>query len=205
MDQRRDIIFEIPTDFDLLDVFSYLASQIFGSAETEDGVTRDWLIAALRTFFESWYLERPKALKVARSLVTFITGRAWVMCEVGPKVFKFTHRTFLEYFFARHLVSTSESVTELIKAKLLDRLIRSEWDVIVHLALHTVVFRDVGKMNQAADCLLSILKSVTLPPEQELALISFVARALEYLVLPEPKYQELVRSVTSASTQTDES
>jgi hypothetical protein len=198
-DQRRDIIFEIPTDFDLLDVFAYLASQIFGSAETEDGVSRDWLIAALRAFFEQWYLEKPKALKVARSLVTFITGRAWVMCEVGPKVFKFTHRTFLEYFFARHLISTSESVTDLIKTKLLDRLIRSEWDVIVHLALHTVVFRDVGKMNQAADTLLSILKSVTLPPPQELAFISFVARALEYLVLPEPKYQDLVRSVSSTA------
>jgi hypothetical protein len=198
-DQRRDIIFEIPTDFDLLDVFAYLASQIFGSAETEDGVSRDWLIAALRTFFEQWYLEKPKAMKVARSLVSFITGRAWVMCEVGPKVFKFTHRTFLEYFFARYLVSTSESVTELVKAKLLDRIIRSEWDVITHLALHTVVFRDVGKMNQAADTLLAVLNSVTLPPEQELAFISFVARALEYLVLPESKYQNIVRAVTNTA------
>ena len=98
-DQRRDIFVDIPTDFDLLDVFAYLASEIFGSAETEDGVSREWLITTLRSFFERWYLERPKAIKVARSLVDFVTGRAWVMCEIGPNVFKFTHRTFLEYFW----------------------------------------------------------------------------------------------------------
>ena len=40
-DQRREIIFNIPVDFDLLDLFSYLASKIFGSADTEDGVSRD--------------------------------------------------------------------------------------------------------------------------------------------------------------------
>jgi hypothetical protein len=200
-DQRRDIFVEIPTDFELLDVFAYLANEIFGSAETEDGVSREWLTDALRRFFEQWYLEKPKAVKVARSLVTFITGRAWVMCEIGPKVFKFTHRTFLEYFFARYLISASESVADLIKSKLLDKMIRSQWDVIVHLALHAVVFRDVGKMNQAADTLLGILRSVTLPPRQELAYISFVARALEYLVLPEPKYQEMVTAVITTAIQ----
>lgn len=78
-DQRRDIIFKIPTDFDLLDLFSFLASKIFGSAETEDGVSREWLISELRLFFENWYLEKAKALQAARSLVEFITGRAWVM------------------------------------------------------------------------------------------------------------------------------
>jgi predicted NACHT family NTPase len=170
-DQRRDIFVEIPTDFDLLDVFAYLASEIFGSAETEDGVSGEWLITTLRNFFEKWYLERPRAVKVARSLVTFITGRAWVMCEIGPKVFKFTHRTFLEYFFARYLISTSESVSDLIKSKLFDRVVYSQWDVIVHLALHAVVFRDVGKMNQAADTLLTISRSVTMPPQEELAFI----------------------------------
>src|SRR5439155_8392285 len=52
-DQRRDIIFKIPVDFDLLDLFSYLASKIFGSADTEDGVSREWLVAQLRAFFEN--------------------------------------------------------------------------------------------------------------------------------------------------------
>jgi hypothetical protein len=198
-DQRRDIIFEIPTDFDLLDVFAFLASRIFGSAETEDGVPKDWLTTSLRIFFEQWYLEKPKAIKVARSLVDFLTGRAWVMCEIGPNVFKFTHRTFLEYFFARHLISTSESVSELIKGKLFDHIIRSKWDVIVHLALHSAVFRDVGKMNQAADTIIGIMRSVTLPANEELAFITFAAKALEYFVLPEPKYRELVQTVCAVA------
>jgi hypothetical protein len=56
-------------------------------------------------------------------------------------------------------------------------------------------------MNQAADTLLGILRSVTLPPRQELAYISFVARALEYLVLSEPKYQEMVTAVVTTAIQ----
>jgi hypothetical protein len=54
-------------------------------------------------------------------------------------------------------------------------------------------------MNQAADTLLSILRSVTLPPEQELPFISFVARTLEYLVLSEPKYQEMVTALVTTA------
>ena len=113
------VIFNIPVDFELLDLFSHLArAEYFGSAELEDGVSRDWLTAAARSFFENWYLDKAKALSAARSLVDFITGRAWVMFEVGPNVYKFTHRTFLEYFFARHLLSSSESIDALIRNKL---------------------------------------------------------------------------------------
>jgi len=79
-DQRRDIFVDIPTDFDLLDVFAYLASEIFGSAETEDGVSREWLIATLRSFFERWYLERPKALKPDLDSRTGFRRAEWQKC-----------------------------------------------------------------------------------------------------------------------------
>ena len=49
-DQRRDIIFKIPVDFELLDLFSFLANKIFGSAENEDGVSKDWLLTEVRVF-----------------------------------------------------------------------------------------------------------------------------------------------------------
>ncbi len=197
-DQRRDIIFKIPVDFDLLDLYSFLASKIFGSAQTEDGVSREWLLNEARKFFEDWYLDKAKALHSARSLVDFITGRAWVMYEVGPNVFKFTHRTFLEYFFARHLLSFSESISGLIKSQLLPKIVRSEWDVIGHLALQTAVFRDAGKMNQAADTISDIIRQSRATPKQDLAFLSFVSGALEYLLLPEMKYRNLVKMICSS-------
>ena len=194
-DQRRDIIVETPGDIDLLDVFAFLASRIFGSAETEDGVSKDWLLDALKIFFENWYLDKPKALRAARSLVGFITGRAWVMSEVGPTVFKFTHRTFLEYFFARHLNSISVSISALIRDKLLERVIRSEWDVIVHLALHSADYRDAGKMVQAAETLLEILRTGTFDLQGQGAYLTFCSQSLEYLLLPEVKYVEISNEI----------
>ncbi len=97
-DQRRDIKFKFPHYFDLLDLFGYLASKIFGNAETEDGVSSNWLRRHLRDFFFDWYEDRARSEEASLVLREFITGRAWVMCEVGPGVYKFTHRTFLEYF-----------------------------------------------------------------------------------------------------------
>ena len=197
-DQRRDIIFKIPTDFDLLDLFSYLASKIFGSAETEDGVSREWLTSELRKFFESWYLEKAKALQAARSLVDFITGRAWVIYDVGPNVFKFTHRTFLEYFFARHLLSSSDSIATLIRQHLLSRVRNSEWDVIAHLAVQTAVFRDAGKMVQAAETIASIIEDQFPDARSRVAFLTFVAKALEYLLLPERQYFNLIKQVVES-------
>ena len=140
---------------------------------------------------KSRYLDKPKALRAARSLVAFITGRAWVMSEVGPNVFKFTHRTFLEYFFARHLNSISVSISALIKEALLEKILRSEWDVIVHLALHSAVYRDAGKMGQAAEIVLEILRSEPGHLQGLGAYLTFCSQALEYLLLPEAKYVEL--------------
>jgi len=198
-DKRRDIIVDIPEDFDLLDVFAYLASKIFGSAETEEGVNRDWLILELRKYFEVWYLEKPRALKAARTLVSFITGRAWVMYEVGSGVYKFTHRTFLEYFFARHLISSSESVSELIRKKLMDKVISSQWDVISHLALHSIVYRDGGKMVQAANVMLDICLNAKFPPNEKLGFLLFASKSIEYLVLPEQLYLSLCLNIFELS------
>ena len=105
--------------------------------------------------------------------------------DVGPNVFKFTHRTFLEYFFARHLLSSSDSIATLIRQHLLSRVRNSEWDVIAHLAVQTAVFRDAGKMVQAAETIASIIEDQFPDARSRVAFLTFVAKALEYLLLPE--------------------
>ncbi|MCK1377699.1 NACHT domain-containing protein, partial [Bradyrhizobium sp. 24] len=199
-DQRRDIIFKIPVDFELLDLFAFLASKIFGSAQTDDGVSREWITNQLRIFFEDWYVDKAKALQAAKALVEFITGRAWVMFEVGPNVYKFTHRTFLEYFFARHLLSSSQSVDQLFRDKLLAHVVKLEWDVVCHLALQTAVYRDSGKIIQATETIVSLIKGPNLSDKEELGLLAFVATALDYLILPEIRYRDLVRLIVSRTT-----
>ena len=194
-DQRRNIIFEIPPDFELLDLFSFVSGEIFGDSEKEDGVSRDWLTEKLKSYFTEWYVDRRQAVQAARSLVDFLTGRAWVMCEIGPGVFKFTHRTFMEYFFARGLISKSESTPTLVKSVLLPKVSTSQWEVISHLALQMAVFRDNQKMIRAFEALHEIITSETLTPAEEVEFLVFASRATEYLVLPEPKWIALVESI----------
>lgn len=194
-DGKRDIIVQnVPRDdMELLDVFGYVAHRTFGDASNEEGVTREWLTKELRKHFENWYIDKASANRSAKSLVEFLTGRAWVMSEVGSGVFKFTHRTFLEYFFARHLISESHSVSDLLKNELLPHVLKNEWVVISHLALHMAIFRDGGKARQAAEVISSALSAETaFPASQELALLEFIGSALDYLIIPEGVYLDIV-------------
>lgn len=192
-DQRRDIKFEYPDDFELMDLFGHLAAEIFGNADAEDGVSEQWLLGRVKHFFEEWYSDRARAATAARALVTFITGRAWVMCDVGPSIFKFTHRTFLEYFVARRLESESDSVSDLLQT-LYPRIIKAEWDVVCHLAIQ-IAASSGPKAVRAVDGLLALLSSQDRTPEQEINVITFTAHALEYLAVPEPKYRTIVNEL----------
>lgn len=193
-DGRRDINVNIPNHLELLDVFGYVASRTFGDASSEEGVSREWLVSELRKHFEEWYIDRASASGAAKSLVEFLTGRAWVMSEVGPGIFKFTHRTFLEYFFARNLISQSKSIHDLINIDLLPRVINNQSSVVAHLALHMAVFRDGGKSRQAAETLEKLLGTSPLEGTQEIALLRFVVSAIPYLVIPEPSHARLIKS-----------
>ena len=109
----------------------------------------------------------------------------------------------MEYFFARHLLSSSESIDGLIRSKLLEK-VNAEWDVIAHLALQTAVFRDAGKMLQAADTLSSILAEPRRSDKEQMAFLMFLAGALEYLLLPEGRYYDLVRDSAKRRKNRDE-
>ncbi|UPA23687.1 NACHT domain-containing protein [Shinella oryzae] len=194
-DQRRDIIFELPTDFDMLDLFGFLASQIFGNADTEDGVSEEWLIQRLRLFFNNWYEDRARSVAAARILVEFITGRAWVMCEIGPGVFKFTHRTFLEYFFARRLEEEAGGVAVLIQNHLVAKISQAQWDVVSHLALQITTFRSGPKSLQALEALLRSATEIRFEPKEEINFLTFCARALEYLTIAEARLREAIEYI----------
>ncbi|BAK65451.1 hypothetical protein SLG_07760 [Sphingobium sp. SYK-6] len=192
-DQRRDIIFEYPDDFELLDLFGFIAVKIFGDSESEDGVTEEWILGHLRSFFSDWYNDQAKAVAASKALVNFITGRAWVMCDAGPKIYKFTHRTFLEYFVARRIESEAESVASLLEV-LYPKAIAAQWDVVSHLALQMAASSG-PKAEKAVDGLLALLNSHRRQPVEELNFISFFCRALEYLPVPDPKYQNAIQFI----------
>ena len=111
----RDIKANIPANFDRLQLFSDIAAKIFGDPELRAGVEASWLEKEVKAFFQEIYENKAQAFEAAKALVAFITGRAWVMSEVGDKVFAFTHQTFLEYFFARHIDDMRDTVREILR------------------------------------------------------------------------------------------
>ena len=128
-DQNRGILVGIPSDFELIDLFGFVANEIFGRAELEEGVSKDWLLKKIKTYFSTWYEDKVRAVEVSKSLVDFLVGRAWVLSEIGQDTFKFTHRTFLEYFYARYVNAQLDTVSELI-GKLRPRLLQAQLDVV---------------------------------------------------------------------------
>lgn len=192
-DQRRDILFSYPDDFELMDLFGFLAVKVFGDVEMEDGVSEDWLLGQVKSFFNEWYNDRARATAAARSLVQFITGRAWVMTDVGPGVYKFTHRTFMEYFVARRFESESDSVTNLFQV-LYPKIIKAEWDVVGHLSLQ-IAASNGPKATKAIDAILESMRIVKRNPVEEYNLLEFVSRSLGYLSISETKFEEVLNEV----------
>jgi len=192
-DQKRGIIADDMSEFDRSQLFIYLASQIYGQPHLAGGVGKDWLQSSLQTIFGQLYDNKVRAFQASKTFVKFITGRAWIMSEIGDNVFAFTHQTFLEYFFARFLEDKYDTVAELLSA-LKPRIIKSEWNEVTHLALQIKTFRSLRKQEEALVVLLGFAKSARTARQQQ-AVLAFSARAMEYLSPPEAKIADFIDGV----------
>lgn len=196
-DTRRGINADVPSDFEKSELFSDLASRLYPNEELSAGVDTSWLKSAMREFFQKQYLDRPRAISVSNSLVEFITGRAWIMSEVGDGVFSFTHQTFLEYFFARHLDTSYDAVSGLLRA-LKPRVVKHEWDVVAHLALQLKTHGVIRKQEDALRWLMDAIAKSKKVSERS-ALTMFAAQSLEYLSGAESSTRDLIEALFSAA------
>jgi hypothetical protein len=192
-DPNRGIFADVPKDFDRLQLFTYLASKIYGVPELAGGVTTEWLQREAEVYFRTLYADRGKAVGEARRLVRFLTGRAWVMTEVGDGVFAFTHQTFLEYFFARSIDDACDRIDDVLKV-ILPRVVRREWDVVNHLALQIKSHRNTRRQEEALDSLVRALGAARAIARRR-ALSSFLASSLEYLSATEPAVQRAIEAL----------
>jgi hypothetical protein len=201
-DPDRDIKADVPADFDKLHLFSSLASKIFGDPELAAGVETSWLNARIREYLEALYENKAQATAGTKAIVKFITGRAWVMTDVGDGVFAFTHQTFLEYFFARHVDERADTVAEVFD-EIMPHVLHREWDVVAHLSLQIKTHRSLRRQNQAIEQLIALLDQKR-PIEEQRALSLFCARTLEYLVASESQVKTLVELIFSEATNSSD-
>jgi hypothetical protein len=164
--------------------------------DTGDGVTETDLVREATSYLHrrSFELEED-ARAAALEFVEFCRGRAWVFSDVGTtadgeSLYKFTHRTFLEYFAAHYVVKTSDT-PELLAATLGPKVSNAEWDVVAQLALQIC---DKNHEDGADRAIANLLKQPISPDVQSHAhLLSFIARCLSFVQVSPAIVRRLTR------------
>lgn len=111
-DKRRNIHVALPFEAHIDPAMKYLAYWIHSDERQQTGVTEQALVNKTTEYLcLKRFEDRDEAEMAARQFVEFCRDRAWVFTQVGTTgsghgLYQFTHRTFLEYFAAAHLVRT---------------------------------------------------------------------------------------------------
>lgn len=194
-DKNRGIIPDVPSDFERAELFSEIAAEMFENVELRAGVSKDWLQGRVLDFFYNLYLDRARAIKSSKTITDFLIGRAWVMSEIGDRIFAFTHQTFLEYYFARGLDGRFDTVLEILK-ELQPKIIRSEWDVVAHLALQLKTQGAIRRQDEALRWLTDKIGKFR-TNKYDLALRRFAAKSLEYLNGTEEEFERMITALAN--------
>jgi hypothetical protein len=133
-DGYRNIDPRLPEKHSLFPLLAHVAAEMYTNPELGSRLSRRELRRTVELFFTREFPKEGagRARELAEAFVEHLTGRAWILREVGLDVFEFTHRTFMEYFFARYLDDAYDSIESLF-ATLLPKL--DEWIIASHLAI----------------------------------------------------------------------
>lgn len=179
-DSMRGIEMPIPFQGRLRGAVQHLAWQQFTSAPAGGALSRTRIVRILSDYLVSKQFDEDDAAQTAEEFIRFCTGRAWILTDVGateaePR-YGFTHRTFLEYFAAEHLVRRCSDVGDLW-AELLPRIIVGEWEVIGQIAIQ-LFDRNV---EDGADLFVAhALSHLPTDTDGDLRVHGFLARTLGY-------------------------
>lgn len=199
-DEYRKITPELPERFRLFDLFKYLSSILYEREEYGGRINKEDLLEEARKFFRRDYIDNKegKSATAAHHMVEHLTGRAWILHEVGENVFEFTHRTFMEFFYARHLETEYESTEDLVNECLRHVTVGSR-TVSAHLALQIRT-----KDKRAASSRVCMVLVETLQDEENNAeLLDFCLDALGYLLPDGASISALVRILAPRALQSE--
>ncbi|MFH1486583.1 MAG: NACHT domain-containing protein, partial [Chloroflexota bacterium] len=180
-------------------LLGHLAHWVYSDGSLQSGVTESQLVRESTQFLCPRRFEvEEEAERASREFIEYCRGRAWVFAEAGTtpegtRLYKFTHRTFLEYFTAAHIVRNNNSPRQLWTV-LGRRIAMRAWDVVAQLAFQMLHEQVEG----ACDELLTlILDRAQNDDESGWPCLSFGARCLRF-VYPSPK---TTRALTEAVTR----
>lgn len=183
-DKQRGIGGEMSFDAHVQSAIRSIAFSLYSTGGSDKTLPRHQLIEHVKNYLlHKRFDDEVEAEQAATEFIDFCKGRAWVLTDLGAEVYGFTHRTFLEYFTASHLVRAYPNADSLLD-ELYERLRKSEWDVVAQLAVQIL-----GKTvdDGSDDFLDSLIDRAVVESETQIQgnLISFALRALNFIV-PRP-------------------
>lgn len=196
-DSRRGIHADLLAGQSIDPAMKHLAFWLLTRGDA-DGVTEvDLIRETTKYLYERSFEHEAEATAAAREFIEFCRGRAWVFSDVGTTadgdhLYKFTHRTFLEYFGGYHLARTTDTPEKLAR-KLAPRVSKGEWDVVAQLAVqicdkHT----DKGAIRIFSALLNDKRKRTT---GNRMNILSFLARCLDFVQISPKLVRKLTREV----------
>jgi muramidase (phage lysozyme) len=181
-DKTRGIIVPLPFEAHIRPAMMYLAHWIYTNDALQSGVDEDELISKTADYLlERRYDDRDEAEMAARKFIEFCKGRAWVFTDTGAGLYQFTHRTFLEYFTAFHLVRIHSSPESLISI-LIKRIAKKEWDIVSQLAIQLLNKFSEGAGDRILVTLVDTASQIETTNTEGWNLISFAARCLNFII-----------------------
>jgi hypothetical protein len=188
-DRLRQIGEPLDIESLLRPAMQHLASWIYADPELQSGVTEKDLVAEATSYLlDRRFDDEDDARLAASRFIERCRGRAWVFTDTGTTptgegLYQFTHRTFLEFFTAGHLVRTNAS-PELLLDTLTPHISVREWDVVAQLAFQLLEHNVDGASNEMLGEIVS--EAANLSDRERVNRLDFAVRSLEFLV-PSPK------------------
>jgi len=191
-DKYRDITPDLPERYRLFDLFKHLYALLYENVEYGGTIGKDDLEREARDFFKSDYIDNRegRSAAAAQHMVVHLTGRAWILHEVGENIFEFTHRTFMEYFYAKFLDTEFEDTTRLVTS-CLEHVVAGQRTLPTHLALQIRTNNKRAASTKVAEALTAALNEH--PGNNEL--LHFCLDSLGYILPSGDQLRQLVSTL----------
>jgi hypothetical protein len=197
-DALKDIDSNIPDEHWLFGLVSHIAKRLYLKQPEEGNPDVDWLKGVANEFFHSMY-EVDKLTRSKHSserFVALLAGRSWVLEEKQAGIYEFTHRTFMEYFFAQWLVDEHGDPVSFLN-HVRSRIEHGEWYVPNHLALQLFCAGKIQLSGKVCDHLLHILQQNEGVEGPYRNVLNFVSDATLYLLPTERNIMAIANYMTN--------
>lgn len=200
-DKYRDIVPDLPERYRLFDLFKHLSALLYENEEYGGTIGRSDLEKEARDFFKSDYIDNRegRSAVAARHMVEHLTGRAWILHEVGENIFEFTHRTFMEYFYAKFLDTKFEETTQLVEG-CMEYVVNGQRTLPTHLALQIRTNNKRAASTKVATALTAAF--IKNPRNDEL--LDFCLDSLGYILPSGEQLQQLVSELAKPAIFSDD-